>query len=86
LPTSHGIAMTVVVYPSTALAMSVLRRRPKSSPPGSANVGESSKMEFCAGRDEKVYEGMPDVRGGGGGREDGPVEGGIKDHVGECAP
>lgn len=84
MPTSHGIAMAVVVYPSTALAMSVLRRRPRSSPPGSAKAGESSKMEFCAGREEKVY----DVCGSGGGREDGPdwVEGGVKDHVGGCVP
>lgn len=53
-PTSHGIAMAVVVYPSAAVAMSVLRRRPKSSPPGSASPGESSKIEFCTGREEKV--------------------------------
>jgi hypothetical protein len=45
-------------------------------------------MEFCAGRDEKVDEGLPVVCGGGAGREDGPVwvEGGAKNHVGWCAP
>jgi hypothetical protein len=76
--------MAVVVYPNTALAMSVLRSRPRSSPPGSANAGESSKMEFCAGREEKVC----DVCGSGGGWEGGLVfvEGEVKDHVGECAP
>jgi hypothetical protein len=76
--------MAVVVYPSRALAISTLRGKTKSSPPGPAGVGESSKLEFCAGRDEKVYEGLPVVCGGGGGREDGPVwmEGGLKNHVG----
>ena len=80
--------MAVVVYPSAALATSILRRRLVSSPPGSVSVGESSKMEFCAGRDVKVCEGLPVVRGGGDGREDGPVwmEGGVKNHVGWCAP
>ena len=80
--------MAVVVYPSTALAISVLRRRPKSSPPGSASVGESSKIEFCVGRDVKVCEGPPVICEGGGGREDGPVwmEDGAKNHVGWCAP
>jgi hypothetical protein len=45
-------------------------------------------MEFCGGRDGKVYEGPAVVWGGGGGREDGPVwmEGGVKNHVGWCAP
>jgi hypothetical protein len=80
--------MAVVVYPSTALAISILKTKLKFSPPGSASVGESSKMEFCAGRDEKGYEGLPVICGGGGGREDGPVwmEGGVKNHVGWCAP
>jgi len=80
--------MAVVVYPSMTPAISVLRRRPKSGPPGSASVGESSNMEFCAGRDVKVCEGLPVVCGGGGGPEDGPVWmlGGVKNHVGRCAP
>jgi hypothetical protein len=74
-----------VVYPSTALAMSVLKRRPRSSPPGSASAGESSKMEFCTGREEKVYEGLGVC---GGGREGEPVgmEGGVNDHVGGFVP
>ena len=88
MPTSHGIAMAVIVYPSTALPISALRTKPNSISPGSASVGESSKMEFCAGRDEKVDGGLPVVCGGGGGREDGSVwmEGGVKNHVGWCAP
>jgi hypothetical protein len=84
LPTSHGIAMAVIVYPATAAAINILKRKPKS---GSDGVGESS-MEFCAGRDGKVCEGLPVVCGGGGGLEDGQVwvEGGVKNHVGWCAP
>jgi hypothetical protein len=80
--------MAVIVYPSTVLAISALRTKPKSGPPGSASVGESSKMEFCAGRDVKVYEELPVVCEDGAGWEDGPVgvEGGVKNHVGLCAP
>ena len=82
LPTSHGIAIAEVVYPSTALVTSVLTSRPRSSPPASASPGESSKMEFCTGREEKVWEVIVECWGGGtpGGR---PVEfeGGVNIHV-----